>query len=151
MAYGRKTGGRDFQPGNPGRPPLPEDLKQARKLLRDDFERISHGLLQLSKTKLQEVMKDPDTPALELLVASIIAKGVSGGDQHRTEFLLDRLIGPVPKAVEISDPDGQPFRPFANLTPDQQTEKIAQLDIYIKNFGNTSKTVVPSGGEDPKG
>lgn len=111
-------------------------------MLRDDFERIAHNLLRLTKGELKQVMNDESTPSVTLLVASVIAKGLATGDQHRITFLLDRLIGPVAKAMELSGPQGEPFRPFEHLSADELTDKISQLDVYIEHLKLISSPII---------
>lgn len=105
MATGVKTGGKDFSPGesgNPdGRPPLPEDLKAARKLNKTELERILNEYIHMSLTEIQRRAGHPETSALEVLVAKVLAEGIKRGDEKRLGFLLDRLVGPVKRSVSV--------------------------------------------------
>lgn len=110
MARGKKTGGKDFVPGNvhgKGRPKVPDDVKEARKLNQVEFERVANKYLYLTRDELKEAAEDPDTTVIELLVSSIIVKAVEKGDQMRLEFLLNRLIGRVVDRIEV-----KPVEPF---------------------------------------
>jgi hypothetical protein len=106
MAKGRKTGGRDFAPGDPraGRKPIPEDVKAIRKLTILEFQRLINKYLWLSEEGLQVAMQDPACSMLEKLVASVIAKGISQGDPMRMEALVTRLVGKVTDKVEVKIP-----------------------------------------------
>jgi hypothetical protein len=110
MAYGKKTGGRDIKEGevlNPnGRPKLPDDIKEARKLNKLEFERIVNKYLYMKKEEITEALRDPDTPAIEMAVAQLIVKGITLGDPVRLNFLLERLLGKVKFVHEHSNPDG---------------------------------------------
>ncbi len=104
MAIGKKTGGRDFEPGNsasPGRPQLPEDLKQARKLNKAEFERIANKFLFLSPQDARDILEDPTSTMLDHLVASIFVRGVQDGSHQHLEFILNRLIGKVSDKIEV--------------------------------------------------
>lgn len=84
------------QVANPsGRPKMPPDLKKATKITSQDFIRTGTRLIYYTKAQLKKVMNDPKSTALEMLIASIIFKGVTQGDHKRLDFLLDRLIGKV--------------------------------------------------------
>ena len=113
MTKPRKPG--TFLPGksgNPsGRPKLPEDINKARTLNRIEFERVLNRYLYMSKAEIMKAAQDPGTPALELMIASMISKGTNEGDHLRIEFLISRVIGKVPERIQIEDE-------FKNLTRD---------------------------------
>lgn len=89
--------------GNPGgRPKLPEDIKEARKLNQIELERLINKFLSYSKSQLQEHINHPDTPSLELMICSIIAKGAIHGDPVRMEYILSRILGKMKDRVEHS-------------------------------------------------
>ena len=108
MARGRKTGGKDFEKGHkggPGKPPTPPDIRASRALTREEFERVAYRLLFINQTDFQKIVKDPETPMFDLMMAAVIHKGVVEGDERRMDFLLSRLIGKV--VQPISGPDGK--------------------------------------------
>ena len=114
MAKGNKTGGKDFEPGrsgNPnGRPRLPEDLREARALNKTEFERILNLGIHLTAEELKNRLEAKGTPTIELMVLKIIAAAVNRGDEKRLGFILDRLIGPVPKSVDLSANENSGFK-----------------------------------------
>lgn len=96
-----------FKPGNaggPGRPPTPEDIRDIRKYSRFEVERVFDKFLGLTKGDLLERLKHPDTPVLEAILGQIILKAISGGDQVRLGFILDRVIGKVKEEMELTMP-----------------------------------------------
>lgn len=106
MAIGKKTGGNDFKPGKPGgpgRPPIPDDLKAAKRLTKTEFERILNRHLWSTDDELAASMKDPSLPAVEKLLVSILSAGVSQGDQGRAEWLIQRLLGKVSDRIELNE------------------------------------------------
>ena len=109
MAKGKKTGGRDFKPGDPraGRAPLPPELKDAKRLTKGMFEAMANRFLWMTPGELQAAHDDPKTPAIERLIISILAAGEADGDQARAEWFLNRLLGKVTDKVEVSQP--KPF------------------------------------------
>jgi hypothetical protein len=111
MAKGKKTGGRDFKPGQSGNPKggpgLPKDLREARKLGQLELERAVNRLIYLSRSELRAVIENPDTPMFDITIASIIAQAAQKGDQQRLEFVLNRIIGRVKDQIEITQP--KPF------------------------------------------
>jgi hypothetical protein len=82
--------------GNPGgKPATPKDIKEARSMGRIEFERLLNKFIHMDRATLSEYVKRPDATAMELLIASIVSKAITGGDHLRANFVLDRLIGKV--------------------------------------------------------
>ncbi len=93
------------QSGNPsGRPKIPPDILQARKFTQLELERVINALLYLTKADLQARIKDPATPMIEMIAASIMAQAAVKGDHQRLEFILARMIGRVQERIEVSTP-----------------------------------------------
>lgn len=106
MAIGKKTGGRDFKPGtvnNPkGRPKVPEDIKESKKLNQYELELIMNRLLNLKPAELAAEIKSGELSMKEITVANVIQKAAALADHHRLEFILNRIIGKVKEQVEIN-------------------------------------------------
>ncbi len=104
MAKGKKTGGGPlFGPGNQyGRPKVPEDIKEGRRLNKSELERIMTKLLNMEPDELKAHLAKRKMPCKEMLIGTIILKAIQGGDHYRTTFLLDRLIGKVKEQVEMT-------------------------------------------------
>lgn len=104
MARGKKTGGKNFEPGNNanpnGRPPLPSDLKAARNLNKIEVSRIINKFMNMSSAEMTEELSKPDSKALETMIGKIISEAVKLGDYTRVDFLLNRMIGKVTDKVE---------------------------------------------------
>lgn len=105
MAKGKKTGGKDFQKGvctNPnGRPPIPEEIKEARKLTQVEFERVANRFLYINRDELKSVLADPSTTVLEKLVGKIIDRAITDSSLIHLSFFLDRLVGKLPDKLEV--------------------------------------------------
>jgi hypothetical protein len=91
----RKTNGtftedNQFGAGH-GRPRIPQDIRDARKLNRTEVERVINEMLSWSIEKLKEFCKDEQNTVFECLVASILAKAIHQGDQQRLDFVLTVL------------------------------------------------------------
>lgn len=61
--------------------------------------------------ELKAIAKDPATSALKVWLCSVALKGIARGDVHSLDKLLERLIGKVPQAVNVGDPNGNPLPP----------------------------------------
>jgi hypothetical protein len=108
MARGKKTGGRDFTKGqvtNPkGRPKIPDDVKQARKLTTLQLITTFNKLIYMTDTDLKAHYQDSKTPVFERIVCKVLHLAEMKGDHYRLDFVLDRLIGKVTDKVEVKVP-----------------------------------------------
>jgi hypothetical protein len=106
MAKGKKTGGRDWKPGeipNPkGRPPLPKELKEGRRLNKTEFELIMNKYGWCSLGELEQLVGDKSLPAFEAWIVAIMARGIKTGDWGGNEWIAQRLIGKVKEQVEVT-------------------------------------------------
>lgn len=101
-----KVIGRPFEkghPGGPGRPALPDDVKQGLQLTRAVLIERINKYLTLPLDELSIVAKDQSLPAVDHVVIRIIINAIQKGDTVRMEFLLDRLIGKVVQRIETID------------------------------------------------
>ncbi len=107
MAIGKKTGGRDFQPGevaNPsGRTPLPPALKESKRLNKTTLEEIINKYLWDSEAAARAA-EDAKTPPVERWLVAIIAKGLATGDWSGFEWIAQRLVGKVKEQIEHTQP-----------------------------------------------
>lgn len=117
-----------FQKGNQaakGREVRPE-VYENRKVSRLMLEAAIHKYFYHTHAELAAILKEPGlTPAYELMVVSILAKGIGGGDTNRMEALFNRIHGKVPDRIEFED-----------KTVDQDTKKqiVDQLLEVAKEF-----------------
>lgn len=129
MAKGKKTGGKDFAAGvsgNPnGRPPVPEDIREARDLDQQEFDRVARMLMKKSKTELTAILKDPTLPATVLCIARIVRTAMWSADPKRLGFLMDRLVG-RPRSQE-PPPKEDPTKKYDHWTNEQLDAQIAKL------------------------
>ena len=99
MASGRKTGGRDFLPGQSGNPAgrkkIRDDLKEIKLLNADESKRLVQRILDMTGKQIESLVTNPDTPALEVMVARVVCKAIEEGDPGRLNFLFDRTVGKV--------------------------------------------------------
>ena len=84
--------GNNYSVGN-GRPQIPSDIKDARKLNRDEVERIVNKYLHWPLPELLRFCQDKENTAtvFECLIASILAKAIHQGDPMRLDFVLGVL------------------------------------------------------------
>lgn len=102
----RRGPGRPWKPGQSGNPggakPVPLDVKAARSLTIIEFTRIVNVLLYMTREEIQKVAADPKTPAMEVMIASILGKAITGADYMRANFLLDRIIGKAVDPIDVT-------------------------------------------------
>lgn len=97
------------QSGNPkGRPPLPEDVKAARKLGKAEFVRLVNDYLWINWDEAQKRLSSKKEPVslMEQAVGNL-ALDAANGDRGALDLILDRLIGKTRDKMELTMP-----RPF---------------------------------------
>lgn len=101
---GKKTGGKNFKPGqsgNPnGRPKMPPEVKESRKLNQASVELLLNKYLLMPFEELKALIEAQKCSAGDMLIATVIYKGITKGDHYRLDFLLNRLIGKVTDRIE---------------------------------------------------
>lgn len=104
------------QSGNPnGRPHLPADLVELKKLTQAQFQRLLFKFVNTPVAELKALLADPKTPLLELMIGKVVVKAISDGDYKRLDFLLDRMIGKVKEQIQV--------------TESEEIEKLRQLSL----------------------
>ena len=69
-------------------------------------------LINLSHKEIAEISRSLyDHPIIEVVVAKAILREWKDGTLHRTETVLDRIIGKVPQKQELSGASGAPLMP----------------------------------------
>lgn len=81
-----------------GRPQIPPDIKEARKMNREHLEKCLNELLQMGFDDLVVFMENKKRPTIELMAANIIYTATTKADHFRMGFILDRLGLVVKKA-----------------------------------------------------
>jgi hypothetical protein len=89
--------------GNPaGRPPLPAELKHARKFTKDRYEATLHKISGMSMQELLDFVKGKQGDVLETAIASVWLKAITKGDHKRIQDFTSRMIGPIPKHINLT-------------------------------------------------
>ncbi len=71
------------------------------------------ALMQKANGKEGNPHFDPDTPVVDVLVASVLAQAIKHGDMARFTYMANFIIG-KPKPVEINEDASDPANP-ANM------------------------------------
>lgn len=122
------------KPG-PGRSPLPLDIKEARALNKNIFERLLNTTLAMSDAQRKAVMKSKTASGNEKIVAKIVHTAILFGDFKRYNFLIERLLGKVAQTVQLQslnsfiidklDQDGKPVV-VVGVEPKKEIEDVDQ-------------------------
>lgn len=89
--------------GNPkGRPKLSEEEKQLKKLTRERVQIIMGKYLHHTKSQLEVVAKDPETPMLDLMIISVMVSGYKKGDQKKLEYFTDFILGKITNKMDLT-------------------------------------------------
>lgn len=119
VAIGKKSGGKDFVPGQSGNPKggnsLPPEIKALKKLTPGYIKGIISKIALMPREQLMVYLQDPGIAQIELTVASILVKATSDGDSAKLQFLLDRSIGKVTEQRTVTL---QPVEYITKTRPD---------------------------------
>lgn len=92
--------------GNPGgRPRVPEHLRKVAELTVDELKRTIALHFRMEKAEIAEVLRDPKSKALDLIIASAIVQAIKNGDMHKAEYLFLRSLGKVTEKLELQHPE----------------------------------------------
>lgn len=103
MARGKKTGGRNFEPGNTfgkGTPPIPLEIRESKEFTRAKLIESMTKYTVMPLMDLTVLAKDQSLPAVDHIIIRIIINAIQKGDHTRLDFILDRLHGKVKQVVE---------------------------------------------------
>ena len=91
------------QSGNPsGRPKLPKDIVEGRKLNQIEVVRIFNEFSNYSAAQMRDLLNNPETKAFELLIGKIMFEAIKHGDHQRMNFILDRMVGKVVDRMDVT-------------------------------------------------
>lgn len=112
MSKGKKTGGRDFKPGQSGNPAgsiaLPPEVKALKKnfgeFLKTGVHEIFQKFLDMPFNQFQDWVKQKSNKAtvFEMYMSSCLIKAVKSGDMVTINHLMDRFIGKPRQMVDLS-------------------------------------------------
>lgn len=118
-------------------------LRKIRKLTMDEVAELGAFIITKNVTELKKIIadaqKNPATKhsSLKVWFATIAIKGISKGDAYALDTLLNRLIGKVPTAVELTGKNGGPIESLSSeMTREERLALIEQLAKRRKEAGN---------------
>lgn len=86
-----------FKKGISGNPSgRPKDL-----LTKDKVDQIIARFSFMNRQDLQEVVQNPKTPMIEIMIASVMVQAAKTGDYSRLEAILSRSVGKVKETKEL--------------------------------------------------
>lgn len=98
------------QSGNPsGKPPMSKEeaellfeVKSLRKIDKLRLDKAFHAVSSMSVDELTEFSVTKSVSSLEILAARIFMRSIGKGDMVSLNLILDRIIGPVTKHVNVT-------------------------------------------------
>lgn len=143
-----KKGFEKGQSGNPeGMLPLPDYIKDARRLSRVEleslFNKIFYGdFLDIQKVLAKVAKGEPvNVPTGELMIMSVYYHGIKEGNPKHLDFFLDRMIGQVVKKIQVyTELETQPTSVPIEMSDE---EKLEMVHMYKKKLEETLKIKAP--------
>ena len=81
---------------------IPGELKELKKLSRTLFESKVNELFFLTIDEMKERTKSKDASVIDIWLMKLVVNGSKEGDLKSLQFLLDRVIGPLPTSSSKS-------------------------------------------------
>lgn len=124
--------------GNPtGSKPQSQIATAIKRLTAAEVAEIGTIIVSKNIPKLREILRDAKTnpnskhSILKVWIAQVAFKGLTKGDPHALDVLLNRLIGKVKDQIELTGQNGGPVRQIVGAMT--QEERLAELKILRKN------------------
>lgn len=115
MAKGRKTGGRNIQPGQrlpgAGRPPLSDAMRAVRALTQEQLAEMGSLLTAATPQELNALVENPETTVLRVMLGKLMERVMTHGDPAPFDALMNRIVGKVKDKVqaEVTGANGKPL------------------------------------------
>lgn len=110
MAKGKKTGGRDFAPGNCANPlggaAHNPAMQKLRSMTRAELADILLHVRKMTRAELKTYADDPARTIDEVEILSIIQQIIKKGDANAWNIMMNRIVGKVPEKMDLSSSDG---------------------------------------------
>lgn len=91
------------QSGNPegGRAHNPA-IKALGKLTLETYREVIELVLKGKLTDLKKMIEDPNTPAIQVGVATAFLKAIKNGDYNVIEQIASRIVGKIPDEINLN-------------------------------------------------
>lgn len=88
--------------GNPegGRAHNPA-IKALKKLTLETYREMIELVMTNNLTKIKKIAEDPNTPAVQVGIATAFMKAIKAGDYNVIEQIAARIIGKIPDVVHV--------------------------------------------------
>lgn len=129
-----KKRGRPFKKknaGGPGRSPMTDEEKALAKLTRGTLKSTLRKYLQMTRGELKKAADDANTPALDLMVISVMNAAIMKGDEKRINWFLEQLFGKMKESVDITSNGEALEAPRVIMLPRNGREKPEEKAIEV--------------------
>lgn len=130
MAKGKKTGGRNFEKGNVpvgnGRPRLPDEIKQIRKLTTAEFIERFNKYLYMDRDEIRALAEKRSVEVIDLCILNSLIRCIKDGDYATLDKMMDRIIERAPLKVLTTG-----VHEFVSEVGSAKAKLISKLDSII--------------------
>lgn len=103
----KETRWKKGQSGNPkGRAVESPARRQLRTMGKAEILNFGTLVMRGNMSHLQAIVKDPKAPVIQIMFAAVCASIIKKGDMNALQELLNRIVGPVPKEMQLT---GEPL------------------------------------------
>lgn len=136
------------QSGNPaGRTPVPEEIRELKRLNRAAFELLVDELMWMSREAISHMVnkeKNPEygkVPVVKVALAKMILDGKG------LPYILDQQIGKATVKIEASGPNNTPLIGSAR-TPEERAQRIRETQLALEKI-KKAEELAKQFGSDP--
>jgi phage terminase small subunit len=102
-------------------------LRALRSFTNETFREVLELVLTGNQAKLSDIIIDPSSTNLEVLIAKAFQNAIKSGDFHLVERIAERLLGKVPDTIKIGK-----ITNAKEIISDADKEEIKQILTKIK-------------------
>lgn len=114
------------QTGNPnGRPTLTKEQRAMRALTLTSYREVIELALTGNLEELKAFAQDPDTPVIQVGVATAILRAIKNGDAGVLEMFAARIIGKIPEVINVNNTNTPTT--ISNLSETQLEERLRRI------------------------
>jgi hypothetical protein len=103
-------------------------VKALKKLTLETYREVIELVLTGNLASLKALAENPDTPAIQVGVATAFMKAITAGDYNVIEQIASRIVGKIPDEINVNSKNVN-----ANLNASIDKEKLKKALIDLEN------------------
>ena len=126
-----------------GRPALPPEAREVRKMTTEEIIIIGTKLFDLSIKELRKIARSQTLPVKEVALAKVLVQSIKYGDVKRLDTVFNRVVGKVKDVLELAGHVGVGIGKYDGLSLEEirklRIEKKAERDLILHGDSKKKK------------